>query len=169
MAVRDVPYKVCDKGRREHLATKTRNFLWFGVRYEIDVCDQHDAQLKGALDEWIEAATPLTQSLGNVSPLSRGAAYASTEAAPAAVTNVNGPEKDWVFTEHALERCQERRIDPEAVRRVAQWPAWSGPSTKGEQFEERFNDDLLVVVIPAEKRIITVAPRHRERMLVANS
>lgn len=163
MASRAVAYKVCDKGRREHPATKSRNFLWFGKRYEIDVCDEHDAQLKGALDDWIEVATPLTQSLKTEQLTSPIRVEEPAQIGPP----ITGPEKDWVFTNHALERCEQRRVDPDAVRRVAQWPTWSAPSTRGPQYMEHFSEDLLVVVLPAEKRIITVAPRHRERLLHA--
>lgn len=150
MATQEVHVKVCDPCNGRRPAVATRNFEWFGTKYRIDVCEQHDTGLRNALDKWIAHATDLTVRLGNNGPI----------AAPAGlydkVTVLPGPEDRWRFTAHAEERMVERQINRQLARKVAQWGSAS-PDPKRAGCQERRGDGIVVVVNPETFDIVTVA------------
>jgi hypothetical protein len=156
VSTREITYKVCDKHPCKRDAVATRTYLWFGTRYSVDVCEEHDEKLHDALEPWTSVSTVLTQTL-STSPLAAPVHKVKPEQ-PARL-RLTGPEKDWRHTIHSLERCEERGIDVEESRRVAQWPTWRAPSTKGPEYEERMSNDLLVVVVIDSHEIVTVAKR----------
>lgn len=159
MARREVKVKICDRPHRNEMrAVATRQFLWFGTRYQIDVCEQCDADLKAALDPWIADSRQLTQLLGVRQTARLRDAPARPEDGQPSVAPIPrpGPEADWTFTQHALEQAGERDIDMDVARQVAAYPEMNIPSAKTPGVREHIGRGLIVVVEPEQKRIITV-------------
>jgi hypothetical protein len=153
MAKEIVRVKVCDRHRGRAEATVTRHYEWFGQKYRIDLCEEHDAAFRegrGELRDWIEKSECLTQRHESVRLETPDKLYEN-------VVKLPGPEDLWRFSNHARDQLQARQIQEDAARRVAQFPDSSAPSEKEDGVWEHYGEGLVVVVNRQSKTIITVA------------
>lgn len=181
-----VTVKTCDRCPigREKPATDTVRFSMAERTWSIDVCDDHYRMLErdiyawGRLAEEVEPASvgrmfgsDYAADARRLSSL-RGRQDADDRAhekekralrGSEVVARASGPRlaapadaDRWVFTEHALERLQERGVNPVAALWAASEPAVKRPAREqGLVIHER--DGVKVVLNPSTQAIITVA------------
>lgn len=70
------------------------------------------------------------------------------------------PGSAWQFSDHALIRMGQRRLNPVDVLWVAENPETSYPGLKDENAEVRMGKGLKVVVNPFRLTILTASERH---------
>lgn len=176
MAKRLVPKQYCDRCPVTKAKPATHIGIPFGFgehKWKIDLCDQHYDMLSrdffawGLLAEEIEEA-PTRFSSGYVADLRRAAeirereAELAREAARYEPLGVEPPWSydQWYFTDHAIERMNERFVDPVDVLWACVRPTFTRPASRpGDErsLVMHIRDDTKVVLDPKTQTIVTVA------------
>jgi len=180
MARRKTVIKVCDRCPvgKEKRATRTMTFALEGATYRIDVCEPHGAALERDILAWARLAEEVEQarmfSADYTQAAKRAAELRSRQAhvfaRPTAVQRESAPvlplpsftgseahkAGEYQFTEHAVERLQERQVAPKDALLAATRPTVRRPGRMPELVvHERAG--VKVVVNPSTNAIITVA------------
>jgi hypothetical protein len=173
-----ITYRVCDRCTRETVATSTDKFSLNGYRYEVDLCEEHSAMLYSQLMKWadigkcvgeptyIDTVSAKARSAQPVVVAPRAAKPTENEKAVAAALKrdpLPASAERWTLTEHACQRRDERGLDMYEVLMACERPHSVTPSKKDPGMEERFRDDILVVVDPSTQRVLTCGRLNAER------
>lgn len=169
-----IKYRICDKCPNETLAVETHKVSLNGYRYELDLCEEHAAQLYVVVMDWADLGTLVGEptvfdkprvlaseraerQLGDKTPRVR---RPSVEPEPVAHTGpvVADYAHKWTFTDHARLRLGQREISEWDALRAAERPEYTRPDKKKRPDALRhYRGDLFVVVNPYTHEIITAA------------
>jgi hypothetical protein len=172
--------KTCARcgGATRKPATQTARFAVDNDRYEIDLCDQHAAQLDRELGGWVRLARDVTPA-STVQPgrLSITAERERTQPPPLVPTRIGGSSAfipkdlqpgvvhvqklppgyhDWRLTEHALQRCEQRGIAQRDALIAASDPQLTYPTKQDPAEWFHIRGPIACVVNAATKEVITV-------------
>ncbi len=179
MGAKQIVFRVCDihDDNKTH-ATETVKLSHNGHRYELDVCDEHSAELYGAFHSWADFGrktgepTVFDKPMRVAGPIVRSPEPETTTPVEAAATKIIevpqcvqlplGTDR-WIITTHAWERMELRKFSREDVLLAAERPEMVQPADPRSQYakdkphiREHKRGRCLAVVDPDDCVILTV-------------
>ena len=183
MARRVVKFRICDRcpAQREKKATHLDVVLMLGqTKFLLDLCDDHNAELDRVVFGWGRLGTEVEhqarfgaeykERTSRIAELRSAQAETHVKKAiPAKGLHLAGPVPEglpadaveWIFTPHAKDRMQERKVSAIEVLRAACNPVIQRPGRTDTTMVYEAHG-VKVVVDPDTKEILTVAREDRE-------
>lgn len=170
-------YRVCDCCPTEPPAVVTEKLQLNGARVELDLCQKCSDRLYSDFLGWADKGTPIGN--GTVFDQQRQitgpvlvnldvpkkvsdrptviSEEMTEEPTPIARNQPASPPTAhrWIFTDHALERVQERNLNVDEVLFAAERPAFVYPSKTDPGLEVRTLNNVTAIVDPILFEIIT--------------
>jgi hypothetical protein len=173
-------YRICDRPHpREVPAVVQEKLMLNGVRWDLDLCQACSDQLHALIHDWGDCGTqakgnisvfdaqrkitgPVTINLDAGKPRPEKVILSSEDVEPEPAQVAAKPRPAiphtaarWVFSDHAVDRLNERELTSDEVLHAAESPATVFPDKKGEGLEIRQRGEVIAVVDPYVYEIVT--------------